>query len=155
MKLNSKFPAIRLLSILLCITIFSFAPKPGGDSFEIWVNGRMVVQQYVHVARGIQTLQLTQTSDKDQLDVYYRHCGQTGKDRCITIKDENNRSLKVWKFANANGDRSAMSFKVKDILGLKKNKNSKLNLFYSSKELPTGRSLATIVSANENGIASR
>src|SRR5258706_10860555 len=153
MKLNSKWMAVKSLLILFSATLFSFSSKKGGDSFEVWLNGKRVLQQYVHVAKGVQTLQLAQASENDKLDICYNHCGQTGKSRYITIKDENNRPLKVWKFADAAGSNMAMSFKLKDILSLKKNKTDKLNLFYSSSELPNGRLLAIIVAENEKGIA--
>jgi hypothetical protein len=42
---------------------------------------------------------------------------------------------------------------LKDLLSLKKNKTDKLNLFYSSSQLPSGRLLATIDSGKETGIA--
>jgi len=153
MKLNSKWMAVKSLLILFSATLFSFSSKKGGDSFEVWLNGKRVLQQYVHVAKGVQTLQLAQASENDKLDIYYNHCGQTGKNRYITIKDKNNRPLKVWKFADAAGSNVAMSFKLKDILSLKKNKTDKLNLFYSSNELPNGRLLAIIVSENDRSIA--
>ena len=153
--MNGKSMAVKTLLIAGCLALFSFSPRPGGDSFEIWLNGKMLLQQFVHVSKGVQTLQLNHSSDNDRLDVYYRHCGQIGKSRYVTIQDESGRALKVLKFADAIGKNAAMSFKVKDILRLKKNKSSKLSLFYSSNELPDGRLLATIVSENENGIARR
>ena len=153
--MNGNSMAVKALIIAGCLAFFSFASPRGGDSFEIWLNGRMVLQQFVHVSKGVQTLQLNGSSENDRLEVYYRHCGQIGKNRYMTIQDESGHALKVWKFADAIDNNTAMSFKVKDILRLKKNKSSKLNLFYSSHELPDGRLLATIVSENENGIASR
>ena len=147
--------AVKTLLIAGCLAMFSFSSKRGGDSFEIWLNGKIVLKQFVLVSKGIQTLQLNGASENDRLDVYYSHCGQTGKSRYITIQDERGHALKVWKFADAIGQNGAMAFKVKDILRLKKNKGSKLSLFYSSNELPNGRLLATIVSENENGIAAR
>lgn len=155
MKLKRKSMAVRALLLLGCVALFSFSSKWGGDVFEIWLNGKMVLQQFVHVSKGVQTLELNQASENDRLDVYYKHCGQVGKNRYITIQDEKGHALKVWKFADATGNHSAMSFKLKDILSLKKNRNSKLSLFYSSDELPAGRLLATIVSQSENGIAGR
>jgi len=41
---------------------------------------------------------------------------------------------------------------LKDVLNLRKNKTDKLNLFYTSSELPGGRTLATIA-GEETGIA--
>jgi hypothetical protein len=137
---------------MLCATLFSFSAKRGGDSFEIVLNGKRVLQQFVYVSKGVQTIQLTPTSDNDKLDIYYNHCGQVGKNRYITIKDDKDQPLKVWKIADAVDKNGAMSFKLKDILSLRKNKTDKLNLFYSSRELPSGRTLATIA-GEETGIA--
>ena len=153
MKQNSKLMAVKLLLVTFCVGLFSFSSRFGGDHFEVWLNGKRVLEQFVHVTKGVQTLHLTPTSDNDKLDIYYSHCGQAGKNRFITIKDEKNRPMKVWKFADANGKNVEMSFKLKDILSLKKNKTDKLNLFYSSSELPKGKILATIDSGNETGIA--
>ncbi|HET9824449.1 MAG TPA: hypothetical protein VFP87_03900, partial [Chitinophagaceae bacterium] len=89
------------------------------------------------------------------MDVYYRHCGQTGTERYITIKDENDHPLKVWKFADVKGSSAAMSIKLKDILTLKKNKNSKLDLFYSSRELPNGRLLALLAIPDQTSVAKK
>ena len=152
MKSHSKLVAAKSLLILLCLTLFSFSPQKGGDSFEILLNGKRVLQQFVYASKGVQTIQLAATSDNDVLDIYYNHCGQVGKNRYITAKDEKDQPLKVWKFAEAADQRGAMSLKLKDLLSLKKNKTDKLNLFYSSKELPNGRTLATIA-GDETGIA--
>ena len=141
--------------VFFSLTLFAFTSKWGGDSFEIWLNGKMLLQQFVHVSKGVQTLQLNPTSENDKLDIFYRHCGQTGSNRYVTIKDEGSHALKVWKFVDTDGKNAAMELKLKDVLKLKKNKNSRLNLFYSSDQLPAGRLLATIVSENETGIASR
>jgi len=151
MKSYSKLITVKSLLILLCATLFSFS-KRGGDSFEIVLNGKRVLQQFVYASKGVQTIQLTQTSDNDKLDIYYSHCGQVGKNRYITIKNEKDQPIKVWKLADAADKNGAMSFKLKDILSLRKNKTDKLNLFYSSSELPAGRTLATIA-GDETGIA--
>ena len=152
MKSHSKLIVAKSLLILVCATLFSFSSKKGGDSFEIVLNGKRVLQQFVYASKGVQTIQLTQTSDNDKLDIYYNHCGQVGKNRYITIKNEKDQPIKVWKFADAVDKNGAMSFKLKDILSLRKNKTDKLNLFYSSSELPAGRTLATIA-GEETGIA--
>jgi len=152
MKSYNKLFAVKSLLLLLCVTLFSFSTKKGGDSFEILLNGKRVLQQFVYASKGVQTIQLAQTSDNDKLDIYYHHCGQVGKSRYITIKDEKDQPIKVWKIADAVDKDGAMSFKLKDILSLRKNKTEKLNLFYSSSELPSGRTLATIA-GEETGIA--
>ena len=152
MKSHSKLIVAKSLLILICATLFSFSSKRGGDSFEIVLNGKRVLQQFVYASKGVQTIQLTQTSDNDKLDIYYSHCGQVGKNRYITIKNEKDQPIKVWKFADAVDKNGAMSFKLKDVLSLRKNKTDKLNLFYNSSELPAGRTLATIA-GEETGLA--
>jgi hypothetical protein len=152
MKSHSKLIAAKSLLVLICATLFSFSPKRGGDSFEIVLNGKRVLQQFVYASKSVQTIQLTSTSDNDKLDIYYNHCGQVGKNRYITIKNEKDQPIKVWKFADAADKTGAMSFKLKDILSLRRNKTDKLTVFYSSSELPSGRTLATIA-GEETGIA--
>jgi hypothetical protein len=154
MKSHSKLIVAKSLLILVCTTLFSFSSKKGGDSFEIMLNGKRVLQQFVYASKGVQTIQLTQTSDSDKLDIYYSHCGQVGKNRSITIKNEKDQPIKVWQFPDATDKNGVMSFKLKDVLSLRKNKTDKLNLFYSSSELPAGRILATIA-GEETGIAGK
>jgi len=151
MKSHSKSIVVKSLLIVLCATLFSFS-KRGGDSFEIVLNGKRVLQQFVYASKGIQTIQLTPTSDNDKLDIYYSHCGQVGKNRYITVKNDKDQPIKIWKFADATDKDGAMSFKLKDILSLRKNKTEKLNLFYSSSELPKGRTLA-VIAGEETGVA--
>jgi len=152
MKSRNMLFAVKSLLVLLCATLFSFSVKKGGDSFEIVLNGKRVLQQFVYASKGIQTIQLTPMSDNDKLDIYYNHCGQVGKNRYITIKNEKDQPLKVWKFADAIDKDGAMSFKLKDILSLRQNKTDKLNVFYNSAELPAGRTLA-VIAGEETGIA--
>lgn len=141
---NSRSLVTSSLLIALCATIFSFSTaKNGGDSFEIYLNGKLVLQQALYNNKEVKSLQLTQSSENDKVDIYYSHCGQTGKNRTITIKDGQNRLLKEWHFADATG-KNAMSFKLKDILSLQNKNDNRLNLYYSSKELPDGRLLASI-----------
>jgi len=123
--------------------LFSFTSPRGGDSFEIYLNGNRLVQQFVHIDNSVKSLQLTSTSASDKLDIYYSHCGRTGSGRSITIKDEKGKELRTWKFADAAG-RSAMTIMMKDVYAYKKTSTAKFSILYSSKELPEGRTLATV-----------
>jgi hypothetical protein len=153
MKPNTKLMMVKSLLVIFCVGLFSFSNNRGGDSFEIWLNGKMMLQQFVHVSSAVQTLHLNAASVNDKLDIYYRHCGQVGTNRYITVKDQGDRSLKVWKFADSNGNNPAMSIKLKDISGLKKRKDSMLNIVYSSSELPKGKVLATLDVSKETSVA--
>src|ERR1044071_6607861 len=70
------------------LMLFAFTSPKGGESFEIYLNGKIIVQQALYSDKSVKNLQLTSTSANDKLDIYYNHCGQTGKNRTITIKDE-------------------------------------------------------------------
>ena len=130
----------------LSALLFSFSGKWGGDSFQIYINKKLVLKEYVHDAKGTKSFQLDKSTYDDQIDVYYSHCGQVGKNRSITLRDENNRLVKELHFADYSGNNSGMSFKVSDFLNWdKRNGIDQLNIYYSSKELSNGRLLANIV----------
>lgn len=153
-QMTFQSSAFKCLLLVCATSLFSFSEKMGGDSFEIYLNGKMAVQQYVAMNQGLKTLQLDQSLYNDDITVYYSHCGKTGKDRSITIKDNQNRVLKTWHFQNDDATRSAMNCKVKDILGLQKaNSAGSLQLYYASSEIPAGRLLATLAIANDNKTA--
>jgi hypothetical protein len=140
--------AFRLSLVGILIALFSFSGKKGGDSFEILLNGKLLLQQFVSQAKGVQNISLSQSNKNDRIDIYYSHCGQTGKNRTIVIKDEKNNLLKEWHYADVAG-KSPMSCTGKDIFTLQKNTLQKLNLYYASKELPKGRLLATVTVQND------
>jgi len=126
-------------------TLFSFSVKPGGEGFEIYLNNKLMLQQYGSQMDAVKSLQLNQRLSNDQLSIKYHHCGRVGKSRMITIKDGQNKILKEWRFADATDAGASMNCKVKDIVALQKGNTSQLKLYYSSTELPKGRLLASII----------
>jgi hypothetical protein len=140
--LNLK--AIRILAIgALCATFLSFSTPPGGEGFEIYLNNRLLVQRFGADIKTVQSVQLDLRAPEDQLTIKYHHCGKVGKNRSVTIKNEDNKILKQWNFSDTKDASNAMTFKVKDIMALGKEKTT-LHLYYSSSELPGGRELAAI-----------
>ena len=130
-----------LLMLAFCAMLLSFSTV-GGDHFEIYLNKKLVVEQYVSQTSGVKSLVLKKSDANSQLDVYYSHCGKIGNERTIVIKDGQKNVLKKLRFAD--GDDKFMSCKVKDILNVQKNEDTRLYLYYSSKQLPEGRLLASI-----------
>ena|SRR5258706_4789908 len=129
----------------------SFSVKPGGEGFEIYLNNKMVLQQFG--SQPVQSIQIDQSFSNSQLSVKYFHCGRVGTNRIITIRDGLNKILKEWKFPNTSTAAvsvtdPAMTCKVADILNLQKNNPGKLNLYYSSNELPKGRLLAFLITVD-------
>jgi hypothetical protein len=123
----------------------------GTDSYRIYLNGKMLLQQYVGQPLKLGSLALGPANSNDNLVVYYNHCGATGRSRSITVKDENGNVLKEWKFRDAAvknemnipAEDDGMTIPVKDILELQA-KHSGMTLNYSARQLPAGRMLTKI-----------
>jgi hypothetical protein len=136
----------------VCIGLFSFSLNKGGDVFEIHLNGKQVHRQFVHVDNSIKTLQLQAFGDNDKIEVFYSHCGQIGTSRMLTLRNGKNEQIKKFKFPDVNNNRSLIGFSGKEIAG---NRNTMMNLYYSSNELPNGKLLATFRWTDGKVIANR
>lgn len=147
---NSKLFAIRSVTLAaLCLMLLSFSNKIGGESFTIYLNDELVIEQFVTRDANVKALALSESSADDVLKINYNHCGKIGKGRSITIKDAQNVKLKTWQFPDVSEGKALMTCQVKEILLLQKNnKSSGLSLYYTSKELPEGKLLATIAISN-------
>lgn len=125
--------------VALCFTAFSFTPKVGLDSYEIYLNNKLILKQSVNQPLNLRVLQLSQASSGDQLHIIYKHCsltGGAGTNRSITLKDEKGNTLKKWSFANATGTDLSMVIPVKELLQLEKmNTAHQLSLHYAAREL--------------------
>ena len=152
-KIISKTNIVkRLAGIAFCALLLSFSTAPaGGEGFEIFLNNKVVLQQFGSNMDKVKTVSLEQASPDDQLAIVYHHCGKWGKNRVVTIKDEKDNTLKKWNFKD---EGSRMTCKVKDILGLQKENKSVLKLYYSSSELPEGRQLVAF-NTGTKGLAKR
>jgi len=152
---SNRFVAQTLALLAVCATLFSFSAYRGGDTFSIFLNDKLIFEQHVAMKEGTKSFDLGKANYNDQLSIYYSHCGKPGKDRSISIRDANNKTLKEWHFGDASNVKSSMTCKVGEILDLQKNKDGKLQLVYSSKELPAGQLLASIVVHGSGKTASR
>jgi len=133
----------RLALLAVCSALFSFTAKPGGEGFQIYLNNKVILQQFGGELQTVKSLTLSRHSADDQLIIKYHHCGRAGKNRLVTIKDGQNKVLKQFHFPDASTPVSAMNLKVNDLLSLE-NAGGTLKLFYHSTELPKGRMLAYI-----------
>lgn len=141
--ITKKATLTNLAALAVCSLLFSFSSPWGGEGFEIYLNNKIVMQQFGSNMNTIKTLKLDQASANDEISVKYYHCGRVGKNRVIIIKDEQDKVLKQWKFSDADAA-GPMICKVKDILGLKNGKDVTLKLYYSSSELSKERQLVSI-----------
>ncbi|MBL7741104.1 MAG: hypothetical protein JNK14_17915 [Chitinophagaceae bacterium] len=153
-KITAITKSLALLVVMAGATLlFSFSSHKGGEGFEIFLNNKLVLQQFGNNMNHVKSIQLDERFTNDQLVVKYYHCGHIGKNRSIAIKDAQNKTLKEWKFANTSAaslsiSDASMSCKVKDILAVQKTNPGRLNLYYYSEEIPKGRLLANIISAD-------
>ena len=160
-KINYQPAILFILLIALSGILFSFSVKTaesifsknnfGGEGFEVYLNNKLVLQQFGKDINMVKSLQLDQSASNGQLAIRYFHCGQPGKSRVVSIKDEKNVVLKEWHFGDTKDAAAKLCCNVKDILALPKLKaGQKVNLYYSSTELPNGRLLAILTTANKN-----
>ena len=149
---NSRFIISKTLLLLVgVIASFSFVAPRGGDVFKIYINNKMIVEQFVHNNPPMKVISLDQRNYNDEVSVYYSHCGQIGKSRQLSIRDASNRVIKTWKFADAGKEHTPMTFRVKDILDVQKGEAPyKFTIIYTSKELPKGYSLASVVASKSS-----
>lgn len=145
MKHPSFKPACTAIVATLIFCLQAFIVKAGTDSYEIYLNNKLILRQVVNKALTLQSLQLDKANKNDQLVIYYNHCGAIGKGRTIAIKDDKGNIIKEWKFADFNGTDKGMTIPVKELLQFEKSyAHTPLNLFYSAQQLPQGRTLSAL-----------
>lgn len=133
-----------LMWIAVSVILLSFSPKFGGDSFTISIDGKQVIQHYVVRQAPTPVLTLSPAPSTEEVSVYYSHCGQIGKGRSVSIKNDQQKIIKEWRFADAVNEHTAMTIKASEIKALFKNGAETLNMHYASRELPEGRLLASV-----------
>ncbi len=131
----------------LCFITFGFTTNAGLDSYEVFLNEKLILQNYVNQPLDLRKLPLQAASDQDELLIHYKHCTNkgVGTGRSITIKDQKGNILKKWEFADASGSRSAMVIPVKILRELENRSGGKeLSLHYAAQEHPKGEMLASL-----------
>ncbi|TWI80432.1 hypothetical protein IQ13_3109 [Lacibacter cauensis] len=126
--------------------LYSFRTT-GGEGFEIYIDNKLVLQQFNQEMKQVKQIQLN--AAQQELQVKYYHCGMAGKNRVLELKKAGQEVVKHWQFNNSEGKNFAITVAVKDILASqKKAGTAAVSLYYSSKEAPQGRLLATIFTAD-------
>jgi hypothetical protein len=134
--------AFALVAIAATLLSFTAGSPAGGEGFEIFVNGKVVLQRFNKEVEVVKTLNLDPASPNDKISFRYHHCGQVGKNRFVTIRSADNSPLKTWNYSDITTN--DLSCTVKDLLSLQKGSNKTFRIFYSSSELPKGRELVEI-----------
>jgi len=140
--------------LVLSVSLFSFARPVGMDNYKVYLNEKLLFHQYVGRDNPVQSIALDRASEKDQVIVYFDHCGRIGSQRMLKLTDESG-VIKEWNFPDTQTlASSGMSFSVKEIKTLQKPGRT-INLVYTSTEIKNGLVLATIPSNSASVKASR
>ena len=138
----------------LCLVSLSFTTAGGGDEFQLFVGNKMVIQQYIYNDKAVKHLELAPANYNEKISFRYMHCGQAGKNRMITLKDKDGNVMKQWSFANPATSENAMICNAKEIMDIQVKKGDRLQVYYSSVEIPKGKLLVTISRAG-NSVAAK
>ena len=112
-----KRSSISRLAIMLAgVVLVSFISPRGGDHYQVYLNKKLIFQEYVSLSSSVKSFQLERNNYSGEIDVVYSHCGEAGKNRIIKITDTENNLLKQWTFGNGKDHKSAMNFQVKEML---------------------------------------
>lgn len=137
---------IRLLMlVVLSAALSSYSHAPGADSYKVYLNDKLLFQQYVTRDTTIPTINLGENPGSDLLTIYYDHCGQIGTKRTLTLVD-GAEVLKKWEYPDTKIVASAgMNCPVSDMKALQKS-GKEISIVYASQELQKPLTLLTISS---------
>lgn len=135
-----------MLAIVIGLATMAFSPKLGLDSYEIYLNDKLILKQYINQPLNLRTLQLDKAAPEDLLWVKYNHCtikNGSGSDRTIVLKDDKGHELKEWAFANNGTENKPMKVSVAELRQLEKeHADHQISMYYKSKELGDAELLA-------------
>jgi hypothetical protein len=136
---------LALPSFCLALFAFSFSVPFGGEGFEVYVNNKLVLQQFGKEMNNIRTLGLSKQGQNSEVTVKYYHCGQSGKNRELSIRNNQNRVLMKWTFA----DGAVMKFSLTELRSLHKAEGETLlSLYYACGEKPRGQKLVQLTTGS-------
>ncbi len=149
--MKKKNYGLLCLLLSLILVMGAFISPLGGEGYEIYIDNKLVLQQFGKNMKEVKNLQLNASHSKSELNVKFFHCGMAGKSRTLELRTPEKQVLKQWQFANEEAKNFAITVPVKEILNLQKKAGAgTLHLFYSSKEAPDGRFLAGIVMSEKS-----
>jgi hypothetical protein len=145
MKTNMQLKGLVVLTAL-CAVLSAFAPMPGAHSFQVYLDDRIVADQYTDRRTIAPKISLDPAENQKQLILKYNECGRTVTGRVVTFKDAEDKVLKEVKFeGTAKGFENPMTFSLKDIVALKSKNGNALKVYYASADFPDGQHVVTLV----------
>ena len=126
----------KLTVAVAAVLCASFTIRPGGEGFEVYLNNKLVTEQYGSNINVVKSLDLSSYSSSDKLTVKYYHCGRIGKNRVVTLKTKSDQVIRTFHYPDTK-NLTAMEVPLKDV-------HQTAKLVYSSSELPSGRAIIMI-----------
>ena len=136
----TKSAVLTTVVLLLLPVLFSFNAPWGGDIVRVYLNDQMVMEQYLYKKESVKEVDLSQAAPADRLSVVYSHCGSMGTHRSLTLRNQQDKLLKKWTYADKG---QYLTCSVNDLLRLSK-PNQPVRVYYQSNELPEGKWVATL-----------
>jgi len=144
MKINMVLKTL-VVSTTLCLLLSAFSTKPGSHSFQVYLDDKLMIEQYVSSKMLVPRINIDPAENYTRLVVKYNECGRTVTGRKINIKDDRGNVLKEWNFeGSTSGYKDAMTCSVKDIQALRQKANGELRLYYFSADFTEGQQIATL-----------
>lgn len=143
--MKQLIPGKALALSVLALTLSYFSAFAGGEHFRVYLNNKLVLVKHISEPISVMSL-LDKTNSAVQVVIHYSHCGQIGKNRHVSLKNNEGSVVKEWVFTDG---QEGMAIPAREIAALQK-KYGELTLTYSSRELPKGRALASLNSGGKN-----
>jgi hypothetical protein len=149
---NQRLWAAPMVIAALCLTLFSFISMPGAHSFQVYLDNKLIADQYIARDFKAPKVVIDATEKYNDIIVKYNECNRTVSGRSLSLKDEHDNILKQWNFeGQTSGFKDPMICKVKDIIALKPKGDNTLKLYYSSADFKEGQLVANLVIGTEVG----
>ena len=135
--INLRSTAAILFVVLTSVVLCSFAPDPGGYSYEVYLNNQLVIKEHLYGRKETPTIPLNMTTAQDELAIMFNNCNKVDTKRKISLRDDQDATLKEWTFTDSPDIKNQMRIKVNEIVAFS-NKHSMTKLVYSSREVDNG-----------------
>ena len=145
-----------IVGVALCSILFAFSGLTGAHNVQVYLDYKLVIDHYVDSKTITPKIFVDPAEKYGQLVVKYNECGRTVTGRVITIKTEDNKVLKEWRFeGSSSGFENPMQIAIKEITSLKQKGSNSVNLFYSSDDFREGQQIASLVLGGEATTAAK
>jgi hypothetical protein len=149
-------PKHREAIVALFLLLAAFAPRPGGYSYTIHLNNKLVSEHYVTSKFETPTITLSEQDMKGTFGVSFNECGQIGQGRKLSLRTSDQKILKEWSFTNSTTQHDPVEVALKEVSSILV--SGKVALYYSSERVTKPQVVVYLVSAttaSKNKAASR